>query len=153
MVDKHTLHKDLTGNNLHQPFKTGADDEKPISPEIGDWYFAVNADKLYGCVEDGVWKSIALTTTSGDPQYQTDGNQGGIEPLVVEVSSVTIGFDVPFSDESYVVTLGLEYTGDELPSVYAMIVTDKTADGFTVLFSGEMDSDRYKLNWTAAKEK
>ena len=77
----------------------------------------------------------------------------GIEPLVEEMSSVTI--DVSFSDADYVVTLGLENIEieDGQPSVYAMIVTNKTKDAFTVLFSGEMDSNGYKLNWTAAKEK
>lgn len=79
----------------------------------------------------------------------------GIKLLVKDVSFVTIEFNVPFSDVNYVVTLGLENIEieDEQPSVYAMIVTNKTEDGFTVLFSGEMDSDGYKLNWAAARER
>jgi len=49
-------HKDLTGADLHQPFRIGNDVDKPVNPKVGDWYFAIDTDKLYKCVTAGIWE-------------------------------------------------------------------------------------------------
>jgi len=46
-------------------------------------------------------------------------------------------------------TLGLENRGDPEPSVYPMLIENKSNSGFDINFSGEIDSDNYYLNWLA----
>jgi len=69
-------HKDLTGENLHQPFRIGNDADKPI-PKVGDWYFAIDTDKLYKCVVAGQWEEQGSGNGVGDmlkSVYDTNGN-------------------------------------------------------------------------------
>jgi hypothetical protein len=59
--------------------------------------------------------------------------------------------DVTFSgasDTNYTVNTTLENTNDSPPSIYAYIVSAKSADGFTVTFMGDTDSANYTLNWS-----
>lgn len=73
----------------------------------------------------------------------------GIQAIGNGVSSVAVTFASAFSGSTYTVTLGLENTNDSSPSAYPMIISSKTAAGFTVLFSGDIDTANYKLNWIA----
>ena len=75
--------------------------------------------------------------------------QEGLENISDNVSSTTITFPNTFSSTDYVLTLSLANTLDANPSVYPTLITDKTTTGFTVDFSGEIDSSNYHLNWRA----
>lgn len=77
--------------------------------------------------------------------------QYGVEILTNDTVSETVSFSQPFSDTNYAVTLGLENVVDLSPAIYSMIVSNKTVNGFTVLFSGDIDSANYKLNWIAKR--
>jgi len=75
--------------------------------------------------------------------------QAGIEDIGNGNSSVTVAFGSSFANTDYIVTLGLQNAATEDKSAYAMLISNKTTAGFTVIFSGDMDSGNYKLNWIA----
>jgi len=75
--------------------------------------------------------------------------QEGLENIPNDVSSTAVTFPNAFSSTDYVLTLSLANTADANPSVYPILITDKTTTGFTVDFSGEIDSSNYHLNWRA----
>lgn len=75
--------------------------------------------------------------------------ESGVQAIGNGVTSVSVNFTNNFSDTNYAVTLALENLLDSPPSIYSMLVTNKLTTGFTVLFSGDIDSDKYKLNWIA----
>ena len=63
-------------------------------------------------------------------------------------TSKSIIFPSPLPDTDYNVNVEL-VTTDGSPSVYSYVVAQKTVDGFTVFFSGEIDSNNYVLEWEA----
>ena len=75
--------------------------------------------------------------------------QEGIHVIPDGVSSTAISFPHSFSSDEYILTVGLENKLDSEPSVYPVLIKNKTATGFTVDFSGEIDSANYYLNWRA----
>jgi len=80
-------------------------------------------------------------------ELQDDFN--GKEPINVGATSVFVPFSTAVSTADYAVTVSLENKLDITPSIYSTLVSDTTTSGFTVLFSGDMDSPNYKLNWMA----
>jgi len=119
--------------------------------------------------EPGLTNFIALTDTpttySGFENHYVKVNPSGDglefvlpegdvqEGLSTSISqgsySTTVGFDHAFASDQYVLTVGLENTVDPEPSIYPTLIRDKTTTGFTVEFSGDIDSDNYYLNWRA----
>lgn len=75
----------------------------------------------------------------------------GSQAMAFGVDNVSVGFVSDFLDINYIVLVTLENVTDLPASIYSYMVTDKRADGFTVSFSGDIDSENYKLNWTAQK--
>ena len=71
----------------------------------------------------------------------------GVDNIPNDSSSISIVFVVDQTSADYAVTASLENSVDSEPSIYAHIIKNKTVNGFTVLFSGSMDSDNYYLNW------
>lgn len=62
------------------------------------------------------------------------------------VISKSIIFPSPLSNSDYNVNVELTTT-DSNPSVYSYVIAQKTVNGFTVFFSGEIDSSNYVLEW------
>ena len=75
----------------------------------------------------------------------------GIEPVLQGDSTAEISFDVAQVDENYSVVGNLVNELDNAPSIYGHIIRNKTKDGFTVLFSGPMDSANYKFDWITSR--
>lgn len=73
--------------------------------------------------------------------------QDGVEPIPNGASSLSVSLPQNFPDSDYTITLGLENIIDSMPSVYAMLISAKSNSGFDVIFSGDIDSNSYKLNW------
>jgi len=70
-------HKDLSGDELHQPMPIGTDAGKPADPSVGDWYLAVDTTKLYVCLTEGVWQEFgsdpsAIQDSDGDTKVETE---------------------------------------------------------------------------------
>lgn len=75
------------------------------------------------------------------------GGQNGQAAIANAATTVTVTFGTAESDTNYYPVISIENLTDSPPSIYAMIVSAKTVNGFTVTFSGPMDSANYKLNW------
>lgn len=90
--------------------------------------------------------ALEFVTTSGiiNEQY-------GIEPIPNGADSVSVTFPKTFNDSDYTLTTDIENTVDSKPSAFASIISAKSNSGFTVIFSGDIDTLNYKLNWLAKK--
>jgi len=77
--------------------------------------------------------------------------QYGIEPIPNGADSVNVIFPRTFNDSDYTLTTDIENLVDSKPSAFASIISAKSNSGFTVIFSGDIDTSNYKLNWLAKK--
>lgn len=75
--------------------------------------------------------------------------QAGIINIPAGASSFSIDFSNQYPSSDYILAVSLENKIDTEPSVYPILVKDKTVSGFDVYFSGEIDSSNYYLNWRA----
>jgi len=75
----------------------------------------------------------------------------GQESLGNGDSTASITFVSAEADTNYSIGYSLVNTVDSPPSIYASIVTEKTVDGFTVTFSGPLDSANYTLDWSITR--
>ncbi|RLI52467.1 MAG: hypothetical protein DRO87_13155, partial [Candidatus Thorarchaeota archaeon] len=73
----------------------------------------------------------------------------GKESIALGATSVFVPFSTATSTVNYTVSVTLENTTDSEPSLFSTLVSKTTTSGFTVLFSGDMDTPNYKLNWIA----
>lgn len=81
----------------------------------------------------------------------TDSREGR-QSLANGQISTNISFDFPFDDTGFQVVCTFVNTTDSSPSQYGYVVTAKTVSGFTVEFSGAMDSNNYELHWLATRD-
>jgi len=72
--------------------------------------------------------------------------------LALNDSSKAVVFGEAYGDTDYSISITLVNTVDAIPSIYPMMVSAKATTGFTVLFSGDMDSANYTLEWLAKKD-
>jgi hypothetical protein len=79
----------------------------------------------------------------------TGDTEEGITNIPVGVTSVDVTFSNAFDNDNYILTISLENKVDAEPSVYPILIKNKTVTGFTAEFSGDVDSDNYHLNWRA----
>jgi len=73
----------------------------------------------------------------------------GVQAIPEGVDSISVTFAPAFPDTNYLVIVTMENVEDLLASIYSYNITAKHTEGFTVSFSGEIDSGNYKLNWIA----
>jgi len=66
-------------------------------------------------------------------------------------STGTVVFASAEVDTNYSIGYSLVNTVDTPPSIYPSIVTEKTVNGFEVLFSGPLDSANYVLDWSITR--
>lgn len=78
-----------------------------------------------------------------------DNNQDGVTNVDLGINYIDISFSNYFNDDNYVLTVSLENKIDHEPSVYPTLIRNKTRYGFSVDFSGDIDSENYYLNWSA----
>jgi len=66
-------------------------------------------------------------------------------------STSQVVFTSALPDTNYSISISLVNTTDSVVSIYSHIITEKTKNGFTVQFSGTMDSGNYYIDWTITK--
>jgi hypothetical protein len=96
---------------------------------------------------------LSLFSVSYETSYYTNPTtdiQEGITNITSGASSIFIAFAIRLTNKEYVLTVDLENSIDTDPSIYPILIRNKTVDGFTIDFSGEIDSDNYYLNWKAS---
>jgi hypothetical protein len=150
----------------------GLEDTPTSYVSHGDKLVKVKSDEsglefttLSGGTSDFVGLTDTPTTYSGFENYyvKVNSNGTGLEFVLPDngdtqegilnipngVASTAVSFSRDFDNTNYIVTLTLENTGDVEPSIFPILITEKTVSGFSVEFSGDIDTDNYYLNWRA----
>lgn len=70
----------------------------------------------------------------------------GTELISVGSTSHTVSMGTTLSGIDYQVDVEL-VSSDTSPCVYGYVIGNKTNSGFTVYFSGEIDTSNYSLDW------
>ncbi len=73
--------------------------------------------------------------------------KSGDQWISAGVETLAVTFPAPQFDDTYSLFTELHNDTDSNPSFYNIMVTSKTTVGFTVKFSGQMDSAYYRLQW------
>jgi len=120
--------------------------------------YVYNLDENSGAAED-VPKIIAPDTeldSGGNKRWlligQVTDTQRGRVTLANGIVQVGVTFDYPFDDLNFQVVASLSNTVDSPPSQYALTISGKTINGFTIDFSGALDSGNYQLFWIASRD-
>ena len=151
------------------------DDDHPqyLTPARGDarYYTQAQVDTISGTLYDAIINhhdtftgllDTPATYSGSEGKYlrvREDGNGiefseikdefNGKQAINMGATSVFVAFSTAVNSADYTVTVSLENQIDSEPSIYSTLVTQVTTSGFTVLFSGDMDTPNYKLNWIA----
>ena len=123
---------EFTTINEETPDFLGLTDTPTTYSGVNDYYVKVNS----------AGNGLEFVLSPGDTQE-------GITNIPTGVTSTAVTFGHAFGNENYVLTVSLENKVDSGPSVYPILIKDKVITGFTVEFSGNIDSDNYYLNWRA----
>jgi hypothetical protein len=75
----------------------------------------------------------------------------GNESLPSGDTTGTVVFSVAKATANYGVAWSLVNTTDFPPSIYAGTIYDKTINGFSIIFSGPMDTNNYVLSWIVSE--
>ncbi len=91
-------HKDLNGQELHQPMPVGPDAEKTTSPVVGDWYLATDTEKLYVCIDEGIWReygsdSSSIQDSAGETKVETEQSAGENKVRITTAGAQRAVFD------------------------------------------------------------
>ncbi len=81
-------------------------------------------------------------TVSGTSTFKS-----GRDTVASGVDSHTVAFVSNFTDTDYTANVNLANFVDTPPSLYSSIITSTTVSGFSVLFSGDIDSSNYVVNY------
>lgn len=125
--DKIDLH--YNGQALHTPY----DFEQTGGNEVRLLYITPQADE-----------HLKATYEIAVGQY--DLSYRGATPVLLNAVSQNVVLSSSLPDVSYNVNTEL-VTSDGNPSIYSFVVGSKTVNGFTVFFSGEIDTNNYVLEW------
>lgn len=133
---------------LRANYETG-DCNDPSSPSSTNFLGLTDTPTTYSGFENYYLKVNSGGT--GVDFYLPDRDvQEGTDSVPDGVSSTAVSFPRDFVSDDYVLTVALENSIDSEPSVYPTLIKDKTKSGFTVDFSGDIDSGNYILNWRAS---
>ena len=90
--------------------------------------------------DENLRATYEIDTAVYDPSYR------GATPVLLNAVSQAVVLPSSLPDLNYNINVEL-VTSDGSPSVFSVVVGNKTVDGFTVFFSGEIDTGNYILEW------
>lgn len=104
---------------------------------------------------------VWVSTNAGDPgdnifervEALTEliGRRAAIEDIADATDTVVVAFSSPWPDDLYVIDFCIENSASATPIFLQGVVTDRDANGFTVLLNAPTDSADYKLNYSIKK--
>ncbi len=131
----------------------------------GDLYLQVNSSgdsiefSTFSGTEIDSYTISQVDTISGSLQTQIDAlnsiplgggiDKAGIVTLTSGIDNQAVTYGTSFLNDDYSLSISMSNVVDSIPSIYSCTISAKTADGFTVSFSGDIDSDNYSLEWMA----
>lgn len=75
------------------------------------------------------------------------GIKVGTESIPINATEMTVAFNEVYPSPNYTVLCNINNSTDNPSSMYAYSVKSKTVGGFTIEFSGQIDSPNYVLEW------
>lgn len=116
------------------------DDHPAYVPRDGSRGFTATVSGVYPT------QDYHLTTKQYVDEHSYD-TKSGRTALATDDSSKSVLYGSAFVNTDYSISVMMRNTVDGNPSIYPMIVTGTTTSGFDVLFSGDIDSNNYYLDW------
>lgn len=112
-------------------------------------YVPVNADRGFTATVSGVdpTQDYHLTTKSYVDSVSVDRIQSGRVTLAYHEESKAVTLGTAFADTNYSISVLMTNTTDVNPGIYPVVTSAKSNTGFTVEFSGKIDSSNYTLEW------
>lgn len=126
--DRIDLH--YNGQALHAPYDFQQTGDNEVTLLLDEGPFS----------DDNLRATYEIDAASYDPSYR------GATPVLLNAVSQDVVFPSPMSSLDFNINIEL-VTSDGNPSVYSVVVGNKTTNGFTVFFSGEIDTNNYILEW------
>lgn len=96
---------------------------------------------------DTVSPNYVLNYFTGTVGEDDDGKRGTIA-ITSGTNQVLVSYTIPFSDNTYALTVSLENTTDGDRSIYGQIF-NKQAGDFTYVLTDTVNTSNYTLNWMA----
>ncbi len=109
-----------------------------VSGSEEDYYTKSEIDTISGTLHSQIVGIEFLTTGI---------SKAGLTTVTSGATSVDVTFDYTFSIDDYILSTVLSNTVDDPIDLYSIITSSKTTDGFTVSFSGDVESNNYYLEW------
>jgi S-adenosylmethionine/arginine decarboxylase-like enzyme len=112
-------------------------------------YILVDGSRGFTATVSGVSpaEDYDLATKGYVDSVSTDKIKSGRLQLSTNDNTKSVTFGTAFSSTNYTVSVILSNTTDASPSIYPMIVSAKETTGFSIILSGEIDSNNYYLEW------
>jgi hypothetical protein len=123
-----------------------SDDHLQYVPRDGSRGFTATVSGVYPTSEEH------LVTKEYVDDHVALQHETGRTALALNDSSKAVTFTNAFPDTNYSVNAVMNNTTDANPSIYPLIITNRTTTGFTALFSGDIDSNNYYLEWIAVAD-
>jgi hypothetical protein len=114
-----------------------------------DLFFGANTISGTGDIYAGNFYGDGSNLTGLGSNRETGNYKAGRTALALNDTSKAIVFGGAYGDTNYTIGICLTNTTDSPPAIYGWVVTVKATTGFTVSFSGPIDSNNYVLEWTA----
>ena len=114
-----------------------------------DLFFGANTISGTGDIYAGNLYGDGSNLTGLGSNRETGNYKAGRTALALNDTSKAVVFGGAYGDTNYTIGICLTNTTDSPPAIYGWVVTAKATTGFTVSFSGPIDSNNYVLEWTA----
>jgi len=115
----------------------------------------VNDTRGFTATVSGIYPTAWFhLTTKQYVDERTRDHRTGRVALALDDDRKSVTFATPMSDTNYSLSVIMRNFVDDIKdkSIYAMIITGTTVSGFDVLFSGDIDSNNYYLDYVAASD-
>jgi len=155
----------ISGDIIAQNHLRLHDMTSTLDHQAGEWaVFYSNGSNNVAEIELALTASGTVLQSNGPgaaPSFESDfysqsevnqligQNKSGREPIGSKDTGTSVSFAAAFPTDEYSVFVSLENTVDSPSSEYVITIDDKTASGFSVHYSGKIDSNNYYLNWHA----
>lgn len=114
-------------------------------------YLPAWATDFFGATGDNIFQRVSAIDAAYDPSGGALASRAGAEAIGLAVDFLAVTFSTPWSDANYSVLAVVENTVDPNPIFMQVMITAKTASGFTAKFNAPTDTLSYKLNYLVRK--
>jgi len=143
-----TDHSELNNLDYASAGHTGF---QPAGDYVTDEELTTTSGNIVAQIPTDFYTQAEVDTISGSLNDKIATQVVGQYTLVSGTTSATVPFDSNEDDANYIITATLQNTTDNPLSIYGFAVSTTTVSGFDMVFTGEIDSSNYKLNWSLGR--